>query len=125
MCIRDSRSPLLQMTFHVARIAIEVSVTVWNLHAAMQVMSVCAASSLTKSECPGLSAVAAQITVSSESSDLLLVKAENLIVDPEWNHCFLSCWNKPLTGEILASVIGNDKHMVLIPWNFHSALAFL
>ena len=81
------------MTFHIARIAIEVTVTVRNLHAAMQVMSVCAASSLTKGECPGLSAVAAQVAVSSKSSDLIPVKAENLIVDPEWNHCFLSCWN--------------------------------
>ena len=88
-----SRSPLLQMTFHIARIAIEVSVTVWNLHAAMQVMSVCAASSLTKSESPSLSTVAAQVTVSPESSNLIPVKAENLVVDSEWNHCFLSCWN--------------------------------
>ena len=88
-----SRSPLLQMTFHIARIAVELSVTVWNLHATMQVMSMRAASSLTKSKSPSLSAVAAQVAVSSKSSDLIPVKAENLIVDPEWNHCFLSCWN--------------------------------
>ena len=88
-----SRSPLLQMTVHVARIAVEVSVTVRNFHATMQVMRMRAANSLTKSKSPGLSAVAAQVAVSSESSDLVPVKAENLIVDPEWNHCFLSCWN--------------------------------
>ena len=81
------------MTFHIARIAIEVTVTVRNLHATMQVMSVRAASSLTKSECPGLSTVAAQIAVSPESSNLIPVKVENLVVDSEWNHCFLSCWN--------------------------------
>ena len=52
-----------------------------------------AANSLTKSKSPSLSAVAAQVAVSSKSSDLVPVKAENLIVDPEWNHCFLSCWN--------------------------------
>ena len=88
-----SRSPLLQMTFHIARIAVEVSVTVWNLHATMQVMSMRAANSLTKSKSPSLSAVAAQVAVSSKSSNLVPVKTENLIVDPEWNHCFLSCWN--------------------------------
>ena len=88
-----SRSPLLQMTFHVARIAVEVSVTVRNFHATMQVMRMRAASSLAKSKSPSLSAVAAQVAVSSKSSDLIPVKAENLIVDPEWNHCFLSCWN--------------------------------
>ena len=88
-----SRSPLLQMTVHVARIAVEVSVTVRNLHATMQVMRMRAANSLTKSKSPSLSAVAAQVAVSSKSSDLIPVKAENLIVDPEWNHCFLSCWN--------------------------------
>ena len=81
------------MTFHVARIAVEVSVTVRNLHATMQVMSVRAASSLTKSESPSLSTVAAQVAVSPESSNLIPVKAENLVVDPEWNHCFLSRWN--------------------------------
>ena len=52
-----------------------------------------AANSLTKSKSPSLSAVAAQVAVSSKGSDLIPVKAENLIVDPEWNHCFLSCWN--------------------------------
>ena len=88
-----SRSPLLQMTFHVARIAVEVSVTVRNFHATMQVMRMRAANSLTKSKSPSFSAVAAQVAVSSKSSDLVPVKAENLIVDPEWNHCFLSCWN--------------------------------
>ena len=88
-----SRSPLLQMTFHIARIAIEVTVTARNLHATMQVMSVRAASSLTKSESPSLSTVAAQVAVSPESSNLIPVKAENLVVDPEWNHCFLSRWN--------------------------------
>ena len=88
-----SRSPLLQMTFHVARIAVEVSVTVRNFHATMQVMRMRAANSLTKSKSPSLSAVATQVAVSSKSSDLVPVKAENLIVDPEWNHCFLSCWN--------------------------------
>ena len=113
------------MTVHCARIAKEVTVAVRNLHAAMQVMSVRAASSLTKSESPSLSTVAAQVAVSPESSNLVPVKAENLVMDSEWNHCFLSCWNQPLTGKILASVIGNDKHMVLIPRNFHSALAFL
>ena len=88
-----SKSPLLQMTVHVARIAVEVSVTVRNFHATMQVMRMRAANSLTKSKSPSLSAVAAQVAVSSKSSDLIPVKAENLIVDPEWNHCFLSCWN--------------------------------
>ena len=88
-----SRSPLLQMTFHVARIAVEMSVTVRNFHATMQVMRMRAANSLTKSKSPSLSAVAAQVAVSSKGSDLVPVKAENLIVDPEWNHCFLSCWN--------------------------------
>ena len=81
------------MTFHIARIAIEVTVTVRNLHAAMQVMSVRAASSLTQNECSGLSTVAAQVAVSPESSNLIPVKAENLVVDPKWNHCFLSRWN--------------------------------
>ena len=84
-----------------------------------------AANSLTKSKSPSLSAVAAQVAVSSKSSDLVPVKSENLIVDPEWNHCFLSCWNQPLTRKIFAGVIGNDEYMVLIPRNFHSALAFL
>ena len=88
-----SRSPLLQMTFHIARIAVEVSVTVRNFHATMQVMRMRAAKSLTKSKSPGLSAVAAQVAVGSKGSDLVPVKAENLIVDPEWNHCFLSRWN--------------------------------
>ena len=88
-----SRSPLLQVTFHVARIAVEMSVTVRNFHATMQVMRMRASNSLTKSKSPSLSAVAAQVAVSSKSSDLVPVKAENLIVDPEWNHCFLSCWN--------------------------------
>ena len=81
------------MTFHIAQIAIEVTVTAQNLHATMQVMSVRAASSLTKSECPGLSTVAAQVAVSPESSNLIPVKSENLAVDPKWNHCFLSRWN--------------------------------
>ena len=81
------------MTFHIARIAVEVSVTVRNLHATMQVMSMRAASSLTKSESPSLSTVAAQVAVSPESSNLIPVKAQNLVVDPEWNHCFLSRWN--------------------------------
>ena len=120
-----SRTPLLQVTVHVARIAVEVSVTVRNFHATMQVMRMRAANSLTKSKSPGLSAVAAQVAVGSKSSDLVPVKAENLVVDSEWNHCFLSCWDQPLTRKMLTSVIGNDKHMVLIPRNFHSALAFL
>ena len=65
------------MTFHVARIAVEMSVTVRNFHATMQVMRMRAADSLTKSKSPSLSAVAAQVAVSSKSSDLIPVKAEN------------------------------------------------
>ena len=46
-------------------------------------------------------------------------------MDSKWNHGFQSCWNKPLTREVLTRVIVDDEYRMLIPWNFHAALAFL